>query len=192
MNLQDSEQTNGRSSPSLDDLEMKKKALLDALLNDDVAAPASKRTTSESKSIDNQDETSKAEFSQSDTPMELASDEDKSTDKESVSNVETSPTEMKDSQEAVASTSIVQIENAVPDSTAALKTPKAKTIRTEYGTPMVVSVTPYNKLPSDDKFAKDICDVINFENLPNSTGKYKQISTLLKKVKDEVDRIQDS
>lgn len=50
----------------------------------------------------------------------------------------------------------------------------------------------YLKLPTDEKFAKDICDVINFENLPNSTGKYKKISALLRKVKNEVDRIQDS
>lgn len=63
---------------------------------------------------------------------------------------------------------------------------------TEYGTPVINVASPYVKLPSDDKFAKDICDVINFENLPNSTGKYKKISTLLKKVKNEVDRIQES
>lgn len=63
---------------------------------------------------------------------------------------------------------------------------------TKYGTPVINTASPYLKLPTDDKFAKDICDVINFENLPNSTGKYKQISTLLKKVKGEVDRIQDS
>lgn len=63
---------------------------------------------------------------------------------------------------------------------------------TEYGTPVMNIASSYVKLPSDDKFAKDICDVINFENLPNSTGKYKQISALLRKVKSEVDRIQDS
>lgn len=74
------------------------------------------------------------------------------------------------------------------------KTPKnkGKVKRTDYGTPVMNIASAYLKLPSDDKFAKDICDVINFENLPNSTGKYKQISTLLKKVKSEVDRIQDS
>ncbi|CAH2240219.1 zinc finger CCHC domain-containing protein 8 [Pararge aegeria] len=63
---------------------------------------------------------------------------------------------------------------------------------TSYGTPVLNIVSPFVKLPSDDKFAKDICDVLNFENLPNSTGKFKQISSLLKRVKSAVDRIQDS
>lgn len=63
---------------------------------------------------------------------------------------------------------------------------------TAYGTPVINVASPYLKLPSEDKFSKDICDVINFENLPNSTGKFKKISTLLKKVKNEVDRIHDS
>lgn len=63
---------------------------------------------------------------------------------------------------------------------------------TLYGTPVINVASSYTKLPSDNKFAKDICDVINFENLPNSTGKYKQISNLLKKVKTEVDRIHDT
>lgn len=67
---------------------------------------------------------------------------------------------------------------------------KVKT--TSYGTPVINVASPFLKLPSEDKFSKDICDVINFENLPNSTGKFKQISKLLKKVKSEVDRIQDS
>ena len=71
-----------------------------------------------------------------------------------------------------------------------LKTGKVKT--TLYGTPVINVASPFLKLPGEDKFSKDICDVINFENLPNSTGKYKQISKLLKKVKSEVDRIQDS
>lgn len=77
----------------------------------------------------------------------------------------------------------------------ASKTPgsrKGRVRTTSYGTPVMNIASSYTKLPTDVNFAKDICDVINFENLPNSTGKYKQISTLLKKVKSEVDRIQES
>ncbi|XP_045785623.1 zinc finger CCHC domain-containing protein 8 homolog isoform X2 [Maniola jurtina] len=77
-------------------------------------------------------------------------------------------------------------EVSTPDS----KAGKVKT--TSYGTPVLNVASPFCKLPSDDKFAKNICDVINFENLPNSTGKFKQISSLLKRVKSAVDRIQDS
>lgn len=73
------------------------------------------------------------------------------------------------------------------------QTPKTGGVKTTlYGTPVMNIASSYEKLPSDDKFAKDICDVINFENLPDSTGKYKKISTLLKKVKTELDRIHDS
>lgn len=75
-------------------------------------------------------------------------------------------------------------------STSDTKTGHVKT--TQYGTPVINVASSYMKLPSEDKFAKDICDVINFENLPNSTGKFKQINSLLKKVKSVVDRIQDS
>ncbi|CAH2086158.1 unnamed protein product [Euphydryas editha] len=76
-----------------------------------------------------------------------------------------------------------------------VKTTETKTgyvKNTLYGTPVINVASNYVKLPSEDKFAKDICDVINFENLPNSTGKFKQISSLLKKVKSVVDSIQDS
>ncbi|XP_069365712.1 uncharacterized protein [Maniola hyperantus] len=77
-------------------------------------------------------------------------------------------------------------EVSTPDSKA------GKVKNTLYGTPVLNVASPFSKLPSDDKFAKNICDVINFENLPNSTGKFKQISSLLKRVKSAVDRIQDS
>ncbi|XP_046965479.1 zinc finger CCHC domain-containing protein 8 isoform X2 [Vanessa cardui] len=81
------------------------------------------------------------------------------------------------------------------DSDKSVKTPNSKAGQvktTQYGTPVINVASTYMKLPSEDKFSKDICDVINFENLPNSTGKFKQISTLLKKVKSVVDMIQDS
>ncbi|XP_026329318.1 zinc finger CCHC domain-containing protein 8 homolog isoform X2 [Hyposmocoma kahamanoa] len=79
------------------------------------------------------------------------------------------------------------------DSDLSKPAPKTGLVKgTSYGTPVMNIASSYIKLPSDNNFAKDICDVINFENLPNSTGKYKQISDLLKKVKNEVDRIQDT
>ncbi|XP_012251506.2 zinc finger CCHC domain-containing protein 8 homolog [Athalia rosae] len=58
------------------------------------------------------------------------------------------------------------------------------------GTPVLNSTSPFNKLPSSEKFSKDICDVISFENLPNSTGKYEKLSEVLQKVRDKVTRIQ--
>lgn len=60
----------------------------------------------------------------------------------------------------------------------------------DLGTPVLQSTSPYNKLPSSDKFCKDICDVINFENLPDSTGKYEQMTGVLQKVRNTMAKLQ--
>ncbi|KAG5316237.1 ZCHC8 protein, partial [Acromyrmex insinuator] len=57
------------------------------------------------------------------------------------------------------------------------------------GTPILPSTSPYNKLPSSEKFSKDISDVINFENLPDSTGKFEQMSGVLQKVRSTMARL---
>jgi len=57
------------------------------------------------------------------------------------------------------------------------------------GTPILPSTSPYSKLPSSEKFSKDICNVINFENLPDSTGKYEQMSGVLQKVRSTMARL---
>lgn len=57
------------------------------------------------------------------------------------------------------------------------------------GTPILPSTSPYSKLPSSEKFSKDICDVINFENLPDSTGKYEQMTGVLQKVRSTMARL---
>ncbi|XP_015191074.1 PREDICTED: zinc finger CCHC domain-containing protein 8 homolog [Polistes dominula] len=59
----------------------------------------------------------------------------------------------------------------------------------DLGTPIVQRSSPFNKLPSSDKFSKNICDVINFENLPDSTGKYEQMSEVLQKVRSTMAKI---
>lgn len=57
------------------------------------------------------------------------------------------------------------------------------------GTPILPSTSPYSKLPSSEKFSKNICDVINFENLPDSTGKYEQMSEVLQKVRKTMTKL---
>ncbi|KYN12559.1 Zinc finger CCHC domain-containing protein 8 like protein [Trachymyrmex cornetzi] len=57
------------------------------------------------------------------------------------------------------------------------------------GTPILPSTSPYNTLPSSEKFSKDISDVINFENLPDSTGKFEQMSGVLQKVRSTMARL---
>lgn len=59
------------------------------------------------------------------------------------------------------------------------------------GTPILPSTSPYNKLPSSKKFSKDISDVINFENLPDATGKYEQMSEVLQKVRSTMARLHE-
>lgn len=51
------------------------------------------------------------------------------------------------------------------------------------GTPLLKSKFGHARLPPAENFSKDICDVINFENLPESTGKFEKMRSLLKKVK---------
>jgi zinc finger CCHC domain-containing protein 8 len=60
----------------------------------------------------------------------------------------------------------------------------------DLGTPILQHASPYYCLPTPEKFSRDICDVINFENLPNSTGKYEKMSKLIHKVRTVVTRIQ--
>ncbi|XP_053685262.1 zinc finger CCHC domain-containing protein 8 [Sabethes cyaneus] len=51
------------------------------------------------------------------------------------------------------------------------------------GTPILTAFSPFDKLPCGDAFSKGVSDVINFENLPNSTGKYERMKSLLTKVR---------
>ncbi|KAG7208869.1 hypothetical protein KM043_015053 [Ampulex compressa] len=60
----------------------------------------------------------------------------------------------------------------------------------DLGTPILQSTSPYSKLPPSDKFSKNICDVINFENLPDATGKYEQMTEILQKVRNTLAKLQ--
>lgn len=60
------------------------------------------------------------------------------------------------------------------------------------GTPILKSNSPYSRLPKMDNFTKDVSPVINFENLPNSTGKYEQMTGVLQKVRTQMKHLQNS
>ncbi|XP_012528725.2 zinc finger CCHC domain-containing protein 8 homolog [Monomorium pharaonis] len=70
-----------------------------------------------------------------------------------------------------------------------LDTSQASVKSIHLGTPLLPSTSPYSKLPSSEKFSRDICDVINFENLPDSTGKYEQMTGVLQKVRSTMARL---
>lgn len=57
------------------------------------------------------------------------------------------------------------------------------------GTPLLKSASPYDKLPGGEKWSVGVSDVINFENLPDSVGKYEKMKVLIKKVQTKVKQI---
>lgn len=135
----------------------------------------------------------------SDAAQTADNKENASTDKKESESQDASSTEPKPTTPEPSSSNVLEAKQEKETSTPKVPTtPEPEPSKpgqvkgTQYGTPVMNIASSYLQLPTDDKFAKDICDVINFENLPNSTGKYKQISALLRKVKSEVDRIQDS
>lgn len=60
---------------------------------------------------------------------------------------------------------------------------------TQLGTPILSSSSPYARLPNPDNFSVGVSPVIDFENLPNSTGKYEELSKVLNKVRTTMKNI---
>lgn len=54
------------------------------------------------------------------------------------------------------------------------------------GTPVLPAFSPFSILPSGEQFSKGVCDVIAFENLPDSTGKYERMRSLINDVRKKV------
>lgn len=75
-------------------------------------------------------------------------------------------------------------------STATPKSTLGKIKSVDLGTPILKSVSPYSTLPSSSSFSQNISDVINFENLPDSVGKYEKMSGILRKVRTAISQFQ--
>lgn len=58
------------------------------------------------------------------------------------------------------------------------------------GTPVIKGVSPFNNLPNSEKWREGVSDVMDFENLPESVGKYEKMRTLLETVRVKVKKIQ--
>jgi zinc finger CCHC domain-containing protein 8 len=54
---------------------------------------------------------------------------------------------------------------------------------TIFGCPVLPSFSGHSILPDGEKFQEGVCDVINFENLAESTGAYERMKNLIKKVR---------
>lgn len=62
--------------------------------------------------------------------------------------------------------------------------PHGSVTNSSYGTPNVKSHSAYSKLPTFENFKKDISFVIDFENLPDSVGKYESMCNTISKVRN--------
>ena len=51
------------------------------------------------------------------------------------------------------------------------------------GTPIVEMFSPFCKLPNVEGWGKDMSEHVAFENLPNYTGKWEQMSGLIKRIR---------
>lgn len=61
-------------------------------------------------------------------------------------------------------------------------------ISIDFGTPLL-KFSPYDNLPPGANFQVGVSDVINFENLPDSTGSYEKMEKIIKKVRTEVQKL---
>ncbi|XP_055320289.1 zinc finger CCHC domain-containing protein 8 homolog [Sitodiplosis mosellana] len=59
------------------------------------------------------------------------------------------------------------------------------------GTPLIKQVSPFTRLPGGEMWSVGVSDVIDFENLPEATGKYGTMKGLIDKVRTVVKRIND-
>ena len=60
---------------------------------------------------------------------------------------------------------------------------ETKTI--DNGTPIVQMHSPFTNLPKSEKWTTQTTDHIMFENLPDSTGKWDQMSSLIKGIREK-------
>lgn len=59
------------------------------------------------------------------------------------------------------------------------------------GTPLLKQVSPFATIPSGEKWCAGVSDVINFENLPDSTGTYEKMKEVIKKVRHTVTKFNE-
>lgn len=155
-------------SPSLDDLNERKKRLLNALDDSTVSITALVKKPLEDDSL-------------IDDIMALQED----------STLDSSGIIDEDGDTSKADTSVLTITDSTPATPGSInKTLLHASIETVYGTPVIKGVSPFCDLPNSDKWREGVTDVMDFENLPESIGKYEKMRTLLGKVRAKVQKIQ--
>lgn len=66
---------------------------------------------------------------------------------------------------------------------------KLASLSVEDGTPILRSITKFTKIPAGENWSVGVSDVLNFENLPDSVGKYEKMKEIIKKVQKHVKQI---
>lgn len=101
-------------------------------------------------------------------------------------------------QQAIAEAEIIpteenQTEASVEEAIEIPETPKAcgHSRESVFGTPLIKSASPYTSLPTGSKWSEGVTDVIDFENLPDSTGTYRKLSGIIQKVRTVVKQINE-
>ncbi|OXU24103.1 hypothetical protein TSAR_010674 [Trichomalopsis sarcophagae] len=172
--------------PGVDDSESPSQEDLSNHSNDESTAPSSRNDSPSLVDLETKHKQLLAELDES------SSHSNPDSTKTKLSNPGSAETEVPEVESANAKESDsnkINVNNSTPKNGS--KTQTIKIVKSIHlGTPILKSASPFRKLPSSEKFSKDICDVINFENLPDATGKYDQMSELLQKVRSAVAEFQ--
>lgn len=59
------------------------------------------------------------------------------------------------------------------------------------GTPLIKNVSPFSRLPCGEKWSVGVTDVIDFENLPDTTGTYQKLGDVLRRVRTFVKELNE-
>lgn len=151
-------------SPSLDDLNERKKRLLNALDDSTVSI-----TTLVSKPLEDDSLIDDILALQDDSILESSGITDGDTSK--ISN---------------SSASIISAVNSTVLNKNVLHVSK----ETVCGTPVIKALSPFSNLPNSEKWREGVSDVLDFQNLPDSIGKYDKMRTIIEKVRVKVKKIQ--
>lgn len=160
-------------SPTLDDLNEKKKRLLNALDDSSVSITTLVQKPSEDDSLIDD-----IMALQDDSVLESTGISDENGDTSKVGDASCQSND--DSSPATPDTSLAVVNKSLLHAS----------IETVGGTPVIKAFSPFSNLPKSEKWREGVTDVLDFENLPESIGKYEKMRTLLGTVREKVKRIQ--
>lgn len=70
-------------------------------------------------------------------------------------------------------------------------TPLNSSIHSVSGTPLLQSTSPFTQLPNGSNWSVGVSDIIDFENLADTAGKFQRMKGLIDKVRVAVKQLQD-